>query len=357
MKQLEFPQVSIIMPVRNESAYIENSLGSIFLQDYPSHLLEILMVDGASTDDTREKITRLSQKYPQYFVKVIENPQQYMPMGFNLGLRNANGEIIIMMGGHAELAPDYVTQCIKLLNEYPVACVGGAMETVAVGGISQAIAIAMSSPFGVGGVAFRTRPQHVMEVDTVVFAAYRRAVFEEIGYLDEEMIRNQDDEFNYRLRESGKKILFSPSIHSRYYSRSSFKALWRQYFQYGYWKVRVFQKHPLQMRPRQFVPLAFVLGLTVSVLLIFLGAGWALLMIILGLYLLANLGASLYLSVHHGWKNLKYLPLAFASLHLSYGYGFLFGLIRFIGRWQESNYPTFNTSHEIKTKPVVPPAD
>ncbi len=218
MIQLEFPQVSIIMPVRNESAFIEMSLGSIFLQDYPSQLLEILIVDGMSTDDTKEKIAKLSQKYPHYPVKIIDNPQQFMPMGFNRGLKNAQGEVIIMMGGHAELAPDYVTQCIKLLNEYPVACVGGAMETVALGQVSQAIAIAMSSSFGVGGVAFRTRPNQVMEVDTVVFAAYRRTVFEEIGFLDEEMIRNQDDEFSYRLRESGRKILFSPTIRSRYYS-------------------------------------------------------------------------------------------------------------------------------------------
>jgi GT2 family glycosyltransferase len=258
-----------------------------------------------------------------------------MPMGFNLGLKHAQGDIVIMMGGHAELAPDYVSQCVRLLSEHPATCVGGAMETIASGLISETIAVAMSSSFGVGGVSFRTRFSRVMEVDTAVFAAYRRNVFEEIGGLDEEMIRNQDDEFNYRLREYGGKILFSPSIRSLYYSRSNLSSLWKQYYQYGYWKVRVLQKHPRQMSLRHFAPSAFVLGLLGSGLMFFLPVIRSLSVVLPLLYLFATLTSSVVASAKRGWKYLLLLPLVFMILHVSYGLGFLIGMVKFWNRWED----------------------
>jgi GT2 family glycosyltransferase len=321
------------MPIRNEAAYIEQSLRSILLQDYPAHRLEILIVDGNSTDATRDRITQVWRQFPLHQIKIIDNPRQYMPMGFNLGIKHTRSEIIIMMGGHAVLAEDYVTQCVKLLNEHTAACVGGAMETVASGFVSRRIATAMGSSFGVGGVAFRTRPNRLMEVDTAVFGAYRRTVFAEIGCLDEEMVRNQDDEFNYRLREHGGKILFSPLIRSRYYSRSSFSALWKQYYQYGFWKVRVLQKHPLQMSPRQFVPPLFVLGLLGSALLAFIPPLRPLSPVLPLLYLAANITASTITAAKKGWEHFPVLPLVFSILHLSYGLGFLAGMLKFWNRW------------------------
>lgn len=345
--------VSIIMPIRNESAFIERSLISVFNQDYPRHLLDVIIAEGHSTDDTGEKIARFARRFPDLRLTVVDNPDQHMPAGFNRALMQAGGDAIIMLGGHAEIAPDYVTQCVWILNEHPVTCVGGRMETVANGWLSQAIAIGLSSSFGVGGVAFRTLHAHPREVDTSVFAAYRRRVFEQIGGLDEEMIRNQDDEFNYRLREQGGRILFSPTIRSTYFSRSSLKGLWRQYFQYGFWKVRVLQKHPRQMSLRQFVPPAFVLALFASALIALssvfrpLPTVFCLLSSVIPLlYLLANLIASLYTACQRGWKYLPLLPLIFAILHLSYGFGFLAGLVNFWNRWGDKTGKTPSYSNE-----------
>jgi glycosyltransferase involved in cell wall biosynthesis len=175
--------VSLILPIRNESAYIERCLKAILAQDYPHHLLEVILVDGNSTDDTREKIARFTRNFPDLRLLVMDNPDQFMPIGFNRGLRQARGGIIVMLGDHVEIAPDYVTQCVRVLNEATTVCVGGAMETMAGGWVGQAIALAMSSAFGVGGVAFRALPDRQMEVDTSVFAIYCRQVFDQIGAL------------------------------------------------------------------------------------------------------------------------------------------------------------------------------
>ncbi len=192
----------------------------------------------------------------------------------------------------------------------------------------------MSSNFGVGGSAFRTINDKSLIVDTVAFPAYTRDAIERAGLFDEELVRNQDDEFNYRLRKLGGRILLASDIRSRYYSRSSARALWRQYFQYGYWKVRVMQKHRAQMCWRQFVPPIFVAALLLSLAMMpFLGpAGWIFLLIV-GLYIIATLFASV-LAVRKGaWRSLHMLPPIYATLHLSYGTGFIWGLIAFRNRW------------------------
>src|SRR5690606_20432394 len=167
---------------------------------------------------------------------------------------------------------------------------------------------------------------------TVYMGAWRRDVFEKIGPFDEEMVRNQDDEHNYRLRAAGGRILLSPRIRSKYYPRTSYTSLWRQYFQYGYWKVRVMQKHPRQMRLRHFAPLALVVGLIGSGALTVIGRRRAALAIPM-MYTFANLLASVLTARQRGWQHLRYLPLIFATLHLSYGTGFFLGLLKFWNRW------------------------
>jgi GT2 family glycosyltransferase len=163
--------------------------------------------------------------------------------------------------------------------------------------------------------------------------AWPRRVFDKIGLFDEELVRNQDDEFNYRLRAVGGRILLSPKIKSEYTVRSTPGALWRQYFQYGYWKVRVLQKHPLQMSPRQFVPPALVLALMASIGFALSPLFLPLAPIIPLLYGTANLIASLWTASQRGWKYVWILPIIFAILHLSYGTGFLLGLFKFWNRW------------------------
>jgi hypothetical protein len=205
----------------------------------------------------------------------------------------------------------------------------------------MAIAVGMSSPFGVGDVAFRTvAPIELQEVDTVAFGAYKRAAVKACGSMDEQMVRNQDDEYNYRLRGLGRRIFLAPDLHLKYYSRGSFAALWRQYFQYGLWKVRVLQKHARQMSLRQFVPPTFVLGLLFSALLAFVSVLRPISLFVPALYLLANLTASTITASRKGWHYLPYLPLVFAILHLGYGAGFLIGLVKFWNRWGDKQGKT-----------------
>jgi succinoglycan biosynthesis protein ExoA len=346
MKPEEFPPVSVIMPVFNEAQYIEHSLGAVLRQEYPAELIEIIVADGMSTDTTRKNIERVHHQNPGIQLTVVDNPDRFMPMGFNRALEKATGRIIVMLGGHVEIAPDYISACVKLLEDPSVECVGGRIENIATGRTSQAIALAMGSLFGVGNAAFRTQPEHLMETDTAVFGAYQARVFSEIGMLDEEMIRNQDDEFNYRLRKNGGRILFSPDIRSRYYSRGDFLSLWKQYYNYGFYKVRVFQKHPRQMSYRQFVPPVFVLSLVGSLVLALIPGYWPYSLIVPGLYLLVNLSVSVAIASRKGWRYLILLPVAFGILHLSYGTGFLSGVAAFWNRWTDRAGTTSGISHE-----------
>jgi len=336
MTEMNVPFVSVILPIRNESRYIYRTLCAILTQDYPITQMEVIVVDGMSDDGTRSIVREIAVQHSENNLFLLDNIHFIFSTGFNLGLSQARGEIIIMMGGHTEIDSDYVHQCVTILENSEIDCVGGSLETIAETFMGQAIAIAMSSTFGVGGVAFRTTLKPgLQEVDTVAFGAYKLKTIEKCGPLDVEMIRNQDDEFNYRLREYGGKILFSPKIRSRYYSRSNLPSLWKQYHQYGLWKVRVLQKHPRQMRLRQFVPPVFVLTLLVSLFFALLPATRPLSPFVPLLYLFVNLCASVITASKRGWQYLPLLPVTFAILHLSYGSGFLVGLFKFWNRWDD----------------------
>ena len=244
-----YPFISVLMPVRNEGAFMSRSLKAVLAQDYPQDRMEILVIDGMSTDSTRATIAAFQADDQR--IKLLDNPGRIVPTGLNAAHRVATGEIIVRVDGHCEIAPDYVCRCVDHLQHEPVDAVGGPLETVGETLVASAVAAAMSSPFGVGGSAFRTVKEKSMLTDTVAFPAYKRSVVERAGFFDEELVRNQDDEYNYRLRKLGAKILLASDVHCRYYSRSSLRSLGRQYLQYGYWKVRVLQKHPGQMQPRQ----------------------------------------------------------------------------------------------------------
>lgn len=336
------------MPIRNEGSFIERSLEAVLAQDYPRDKMEILVVDGRSTDNTRDIVGRMQSEHPE--LRLLDNPGMIVPIGMNIALRESRGEIIVRVDGHCEIADDYVRRCIQHLKEDAADGVGGPIETIGDTYLARAIAVAMSSPFGVGGAAFRTIEDRKMYVDTVAFPAYTRAAIDKAGLYDEELIRNQDDEYNYRLRKLGGKILLTPDIRSRYYSRSSMKKLWKQYFQYGYWKVRVMQKHSKQMRPRQFVPPLFVVALLVSTILALIPAtrwiGVLGLATVGGSYLVANLLASLMVAYKQGWKFLPVMPFAFAALHTGYGAGFCLGLLSFSRRWNDhgGKVPTLDSA-------------
>jgi succinoglycan biosynthesis protein ExoA len=327
------PLVTLILPIRNEANFIERGLRAVAEQNYPLDRMEVLIADGKSTDDTREIILRFAKSHPEMKIRILDNPGYIVPTGMNIALRKARGEIIVRVDGHCIIAPDYVRNCVEHLQKDGVDGVGGPMETIGETSMAKAIAIGMSSPFGVGNSAFRTTSGKSMLADTVPFPAYTRKIIERAGAYDEELVRNQDDEYNYRIRELGGKILLGDDVRSTYFSRASLKGLWRQYFQYGFWKVRVLQKHPRQMSPRQFAPPLLVLGLIASALLAVSPHLRPFSLAIPLLYLLAILFGSFYTAARRGWNYLMYLPAIFAILHISYGLGFLTGLAKFWNRW------------------------
>ncbi len=327
--------VSIILPIRNESAYIKCCLDAVFAQDYPTKQMEILVADGMSTDDTRKIINECALQNPQREIQILDNPGKIVPTGMNIALKQAKGDIIIRVDGHTLIEPDYLAQCVVALTCSGADNVGGRMNAIGDTPFGKVVALATSTPFGIGGGRFHYSHQEEW-VDTVYMGAWRYSIFEKIGLFDEELIRDQDDEFNYRLRDMGGKILLTPKIKSLYITRSSPKSLWKQYFQYGLYKVRVLQKHPRQMSLRQFVPPAFVLGLLLSMLI----AQFPFSFFIPTLYLSANFIASIYTASKNGWKYLPVLPIVFSILHISYGLGFLAGLFKFWNRWGDKTGKT-----------------
>jgi len=326
--------VSIVMPVRNEAAFIGRGLTAVLGQDYSCDRLEILVLDGMSTDGTRAIVEELGRGHPQISLRLIDNPGMIVPTGMNIALGQARGDIIVRVDGHCEIAPDYVKRCVEHIAKDGVDGVGGSVDTVGGTRAAVVIAVAMSTRFGVGDSAFRTESGKTALADTVPFPAYTRSVIRMAGGYDEELVRCQDDEYNYRLRELGAKLLLAADVRSKYYSRASLRSLWKQHFQYGFWKVRVMQKHPKQMRPRQFVPPLFALCLCLCLCLSFLFPwGWVCLAATAGSYALANLAASAVTASKKGWRYITLLPVVYAVLHVSYGLGFLVGLVRFWNRW------------------------
>jgi succinoglycan biosynthesis protein ExoA len=333
------PFVTIIMPIRNEARYIGRNLGAVLVQDYPSECMEVIVVDGMSADDSREIIQKTAKGQRQTVndgrqnanhlpsIILLNNPDKIVPTGLNIALRQARGEIVIRVDGHCEITSDYVRRCVELLDETGADCVGGPIATVGETWVARSIALAQSSLFGVGNVAFRTNTQKPGYVDTVAFGAYRREVFDRIG--------NFDEEFNFRLIQAGGKIWLDPSIRSIYYSRANLRGVWRQYFEYGFYKVRVIQKRGAVPSWRHLVPAIFVSGLLVTILMaLFTNQPlWAL--VIAGPYAAANLIASLW-TARRDCKTLPLLPLAFLTLHLSYGIGLLSGLWKWRNKWRRS---------------------
>ncbi|HEX7580586.1 MAG TPA: glycosyltransferase family 2 protein [Thermoanaerobaculia bacterium] len=328
------PFVSVVMPVRNEAAFIARSLGAVLAQDYPRCRMEVIVADGMSDDATRDLVRATAECDPR--VRLVDNRGRIAPTALNAAFSVARGEIVVRVDGHCEIAPDYVSRCVAHLSSGEADGVGGPLETVGETPVAQVIALAMSSGFGVGGSPFRTRKEWSGLVDTVAFPAYTREALVLAGPFDEELIRNQDDEYNYRLRSRGARILLAADVRSRYYSRGTLRSLFRQYFQYGLWKVRVLQKHLRQMRPRQFIPPVFAALLIVGVLAAPFSA-WARfgLLGITAAYAGANVVASVLTGRAGPFPEVFLLPVVYTTLHVSYGFGFLAGLVHFHNRWRD----------------------
>lgn len=321
-------RVAIVIPCRNEEKYIGKCLQSIVDCTYPKSLLQVWVADGRSDDNTRNVIASYAEKYP--WIGLIDNERRTTPIALNAGIKKSpEADVIIILGAHAEIYPDFVDRNVELLQSDPASgCVGGIIENINEDEASATIAAAMSSSFGVGNAHFRTGNAEGY-VDTVAFGAYRKEVFEKIGLFDEELARNQDDEFNYRVLKAGFKIRLSLAIKSKYYVRASYSKLIRQYYQYGYWKVYVNRKHKTVTSVRQMVPMFFVAYLftllpvfILSPLLGFIWCGGLALYSIVAFYFASKKS--------NGLIGLLNIVKAFLCLHLGYGYGYLVGILHFI---------------------------
>lgn len=321
------PLFSVVICTRNEADHIARCLDSLLNGTYPLDRLDILVCDGRSTDATRSIVQRIADE--SACVRLLDNPRRTAPFGFNLGIAAAKGDVVAILGAHAEVAPDWAAANVAALEAHPEADgVGGRMTTVAEGYVGRAIAAATASPFGVGNSSFRVggRPGWA---DTVVFGAYRRETFEKVGTFDEELARNQDDEFNYRINSRGGKLWFDPAIRTTYYARTSLTNVYRQYAQYGLWKPLVYRKCPGVFGVRQLVPPLFVLSLVAcSVAGLAWRPAWAVLGVIGALY---GAGAVLFAvraCVGCGLRHVFLVPVVYVLVHVAYGLHFLLGLVR-----------------------------
>ena len=255
------PLVTVVVPVYNDRTHLRQCLDSLIQSDYPAGQLEVLVVDGGSDDGSQSMVLQLAEQGE--VIRLLHNPRRITAAGANIGIQHAAGDVIIILSAHSYVASDFIRQSVRYLYQTGASCVGGPIHSISDSFVGKAIALAMSSPFGVGNALFRYS-RHEQYVDTVAFGAYRRKVFHKIGLYDENLVYNEDDEFNSRLRERGGKIFLTPAIQSFYYTRPSLRRLWRQYYHYGLGKVRVIQRHRHVAMTRHFVPFSFVATLALS---------------------------------------------------------------------------------------------
>lgn len=328
------PMVSVVIPMRNEAASIGACLEAVLAQEYPEELLEVLVVDGDSDDDSAAVVEEIGRSHGGR-VRLLHNPARIVPPALNLAIREARGEVIVRVDGHTRIAPDYVRAGVEALTRTGADNVGGPMIAVGGGVWGDAVARVTSSRFGVGSYFhFGTEER---EVDTVYLGMWPRAVFGRIGLFDEELVRNQDDEWNYRLRKLGGRVVLTPAMRSQYQNRQSLRRLALQYWQYGMWKVRVLQKHPRQMSWRHFVPPGFVALLaSLGVAAPFAAPAAWLLGGVAGGYLAAIALLSANLSAADGVRAWAAAMVTFAVIHICWGAGFLAGLVRFARRWLQA---------------------
>jgi len=309
------------MPVRNEASLIRCSLEAVLAQDYPADRIEVLVVDGESSDETVPLVQAVAANDAR--VRVLSNPDRIQARAMNIGLDAARGEVIVRVDGHTIIAPDYVRRCVALLRTTGASNVGGPQRCVGVTAWGRAIAAAYRSPFGVPS-RFRISRQ-AGYVDTVYMGAWPRDVFERAGRFDETLAVNEDYEHNYRIRRAGGRIYFSPDVGSAYYGRQTPGALWWQFFRYGGGKLQVLLRHPASARPRHVVAPAFVAAAVGGAILAPLHRRMARLWggVLLG-YAVANVMASVRVAAREGRGLLLRLPVVFACMHVGWGAGFWF---------------------------------
>jgi glycosyltransferase involved in cell wall biosynthesis len=319
------PFLTVIMPVYNEEKYIAESLGSVLAQDYPPERMEIVVADGMSTDGTRAIVAGIQRDHPQ--VRLVDNPERIVPTGLNRAIAAARGDIIVRMDGHAVFAADFLRRDVEILQAHPeVWSAGGPIVHDARTPFGKAAALAMSHPVGVGNAAHRFA-DYEGYAEGAAFPALHRWVFDRAGMFDENLVRNQDDEFNYRIHLAGGKIYVSPRVHYRYFVRETAGGLFRQYFQYSFWRIPVIRKHRKPTTGRQLLPTLFF-GL-MGVLAVAGAASanaWVALTLPV-LYAVAVAAIGLASGMRAGAAIAVRVPLAIATLHSAYAAGMAYGFL------------------------------
>jgi succinoglycan biosynthesis protein ExoA len=321
--------VSVVLAARNEERFIEPCVRSLLAQEPPPGGFEVIVAEGMSDDQTRRILDRLAAEDAR--LKVVANERQIAPAGWNAAIRAASGRYIAIMGAHARYPNDYLLRSFELAEKLHADNVGGPAIAEADTYLQRANAASHHSQFSVGGASWHD-VDYEGKARTVFGGFYRRDVFDRIGMFDERFVRDSDAEFNFRLELAGGTIWQSPALGSWYRPRSTLGALFRQYMQYGYWKVRIMRKHGRAPAVRQYVPAVFVATNFVLVLASLTGRIVALWLLVtsLTLYAGALLVASVTTAARSGWDLLPILPVTFACYHVGYGIGFLAGLLDFV---------------------------
>ena len=329
------PFVAVVIPCRNEAPFIRAVVDSLLSSSYPRERLEIIFVDGMSTDGTREVLEEAVREHA--FIRVLDNRLLTVPAAMNLGIREARGEIIVRMDAHAEYPEDYIPRCVRLLlrSGPNIGSVGGRIVALPNGDSpwARAVAFVTSHRFGVGGAAFRTSSLPGL-VDTVPFGTFSRAVLDKVGLYDVRLTRNQDNELSARIQKAGYAIAYDPDIRIRYRNQACLKGLVRQAFFTGMWNVYTLSLHPYTWKWRRFVPMGFVAYLALLAAVASSGVpGAAAAALPLGLY--AALVAVFSLGSGAAAGNRLPVAATFVSYHLSYGVGSFFGVANVLtGRWR-----------------------
>jgi len=319
--------VSIIIACRNEEKHIKKCLDSLVKQNDFRGNTEIIVVDGMSNDKTKKIVKKIQITNPESQIKLLDNPKKFNSFGFNVGIKEARGDIIIIFGAHSTADKNFISKNIEYLKKTQADCVGGPIETIGKSSIGKIISFVLSSPFGVGGAKFRYS-QKEGYVDTVAYGAYKKEVFKTIGLFDERLIRNHDIEFNTRLIKNDGKIFMTPEIKSYYYCPNSIIKFSKQGFSNGLWNIYTSKLMPGSLHLRHFIPFCFVVGLLGSILISFINpiGKWLLCLIIFS-YTIGNLLFSLKIILKKGLRYLLLLPISFFILHFSYGFGSLWGIL------------------------------
>ena len=325
---MKIRKVSVICPVFNEEIFIEPCLMSILEQDYPKEYIEVFIIDGNSTDKTRDIVSRYTSEYS--FIRLLDNPKRYVPYALNMGLEVASGEVIMRLDGHCIYPTNYISELVKYLYLLDADNVGGVWNTQPAKNtvICQAIAQASSHPFGVGGSMHKIGSSKIIETDTVPFGCYKREVFEKTGLFDTDLVRNQDDEFNGRLLKLGGKIFLIPQVIINYTARDTIYKMCKMYYQYGLYKPLVSKKLGAPATIRQFFPIAFLLWLVLG------GIGSFFSPFIMYVYLAVLMlytfigvvvGSMSAIRTHQLLLTLV-MPYIFLNIHISYGIGYMIGI-------------------------------